>query len=95
MITGASTPLGLTPTQIGRGAFKVKSDNADFRFKATLEPEADFVVRTNDYAPGASTGWHTHPWPVFITVTQGELTCYEVDDPDLFTDSGQGRRRVC
>jgi quercetin dioxygenase-like cupin family protein len=29
----------------------------------------------------ASTGWHTHPGPVFITVTQGEVTFYEVDDP--------------
>jgi hypothetical protein len=110
MMSWASTPVGVTPTLIGRGtfsAFKVKSDNLAFKFKASLtskkeksddsekeesndldvkstaslEPVADFVVRTNDYAPGASTGWHTHPGPVFITVTQGEVTFYEVDDP--------------
>jgi hypothetical protein len=100
MMTWASTPVGVTPTVIGRGtfsAFKVKSDNLAFKFKASLasgkqesddakskaslEPVADIVVRTNDYAPGSSTGWHTHPGPVFITVTLGEITFYEVDDP--------------
>lgn len=80
----ASTPVGVTPTLIGRGtfdAFMVKSHNPDFKFKASAGPEVDFVVRIHDYAPGASTGWHTHPGPVFITVTQGEITFYEVDDP--------------
>jgi len=102
MMTWASTPIGVTPTLIGRGTFsgfRVKSDNLAFRFKASLasgkeksddlaskstaspEPVADFVVRTNGYAPGASTGWHTHPGPAFITVTLGEVTFYEVDDP--------------
>ena len=100
--TWASTPVGITPTLIGRGtfsAFRVKSDNPFFKFSASLQsekersddfgptsvaspdPVADIVVRTNDYAPGSSTGWHTHPGPVFITVTQGEVTFYEVDDP--------------
>ena len=95
MMTWASTPVGVTPTLIGRGtfsAFKVKLNNSAFKFKASLasgaeesdddlEPVADVVVRTNDYAPRASTGWHTHPGPVFITVTLGEVTFYEVDDP--------------
>ena len=121
MMTWASTPVGVTPTLIGRGtfsAFRVKSNNLAFKFKASLtsekeksddldskstgslEPVADFVVRTNDYAPGASTGWHTHPGPVFITVTQGEITFYEVDDPSCtpklvregqgYVDSGHG-----
>lgn len=29
---------------------------------------------------GSSTGWHTHPGPVFITVIQGYVTFYDVDD---------------
>jgi len=103
MMTWASTPIGVTPHLIGRGtfdAFKVKSNNQDFKFVASAAPEVDFVVRTNDYAPGASTGWHTHPGPVFITVTEGEVTFYEVDDPTCsptvvsagqgYVDSGRG-----
>ncbi len=85
MITRASPAVGATPTLIGRGTyerFKVKTDNqSTFDFMAQAKPAMDMVVRINDYAPGASTGWHTHPGPVFITVTQGEVTFYEVDDP--------------
>jgi hypothetical protein len=57
-------------------------------------------VRTHDYAPGSSTGWHTHPGPVFITVVEGEVTFYEYDDPTCtptvvkagqgYVDTGQG-----
>jgi len=78
----ANPPSGVTPTLIGRGTFddfKLHADNLDFKVEA--KSQIDLVVRTNDYLPGASSGWHTHPGPVFITVTQGELSFYEVDDP--------------
>jgi hypothetical protein len=103
MITWASTPVGVIPTILARGTynqFKVKSDNAGFTFKASADPQIDVVVRKHEYAPGGSTGWHTHPGPVFITVTQGALTFYEVDDPKCtphlvtaghgYVDSGHG-----
>jgi hypothetical protein len=28
-----------------------------------------------------TTGWHTHPGPSFVIVTQGSVTAYEGDDP--------------
>ncbi|WP_352663350.1 cupin domain-containing protein [Mesorhizobium sp. M0621] len=76
-----------------------------------LRPRAkrplDIAVRTHDYAPGSSTGWHSHPGPVFITVTEGEVTLYEGDDPTCtpkvvskghgYVDTGRGhigRKRV-
>ncbi len=103
MRTLAAQAIGITFTPIGRGtfdAFKVKSNNLDFKFMASAAPEVDFVVRTNDYAAGASTGWHTHPGPVFITVTEGRVTFYERDDPTCsptvveaghgYVDSGHG-----
>lgn len=103
MMTWASTPVGVTPTLIGRGtydAFKVKADNAAFEFEAEVKPEVDMVVRTHAYAPGGSTGWHTHPGPVFVTVTEGEVTFYEADDPTCtprvvregqgYVDTGRG-----
>jgi quercetin dioxygenase-like cupin family protein len=83
-------------------SFNVRSDPhgpiADFRAHST-EP-IDIVVRRHDYAPGASTGWHQHPGPIFITVTQGQLTYYEYNDPTCtahvitaghgFVDTGDG-----
>src|SRR5215470_16831587 len=45
------------------------------------EPAIDVEVDTHYYNPLASTGWHKHPGPVYITVTSGQLTFYEGDDP--------------
>ena len=84
-VTMASPPAGVTPTLLARGAFedfKVKSvpDSAvDFNVKA--KTPVDVVVRSHDYLVGSHTGWHSHPGPVFITVTQGTLTYYLYDDP--------------
>ena len=84
-ITMASPPSGVTPTVLARGtydAFKVApGPKGSVDFDAKAEAPMDIIVRQHDYAPGASTGWHSHPGPVFITVTKGQLTFYESDDP--------------
>ena len=81
----ASPPSGVTPTILARGtydSFKVKSaPRSPVDFKAKAKSPVDIVVRTHDYAPGSSTGWHSHPGPVFITVLEGKVTFYESDDP--------------
>ena len=64
-------------------SFNIRSDPhgpiADFRAHSTAP--IDIIVRQHDYDPGSTTGWHSHPGPVFITVTRGTLTYYELDDP--------------
>lgn len=104
-VTKASPPVGVVGTPISRGTFQpfnVRSDPhgaiADFRAHSTAP--VDVVVQRHDYAPGSSTGWHQHPGPIFITVTQGTLTFYEYDDPTCtphvytagqgFVDTGDG-----
>jgi hypothetical protein len=103
-VTMASPPTGVTPTVLARGtydAFKVKSDrHGPIDFKAKTKGPIDLVVRKHDYLAHSSTGWHGHPGPVFITVTQGQLTFYESDDPTCtphvvtaghgYVDSGRG-----
>jgi len=103
-VTMASPPTGVTPTVLARGtydAFKVKSDrHGPINFKAKSKSPIDLVVRKHDYLAHSSTGWHGHPGPVFITVTQGQLTFYESDDPTCtphvvtaghgYVDSGHG-----
>ena len=42
---------------------------------------SDLYVQSNVWAPGGSTGWHTHPGHSLITVTAGTVTAYESDDP--------------
>jgi hypothetical protein len=103
-ITKAEPPSGVTPTLLARGtydAFKVRSDQqGPIDFKAEAKSPIDIIVRQHDYAVGSTTGWHSHPGPVFITVTQGTLTYYEYDDPTCtphvvtvgqgFVDTGSG-----
>ncbi len=103
-ISMASPPSGVTPTLLARGtydAFKVRSDpRGPIEFKAKSKAPVDVVVRRHDYAPGGTTGWHTHPGPVFVTVTQGQVTFYEYGDrtctPHVvsagegYVDSGRG-----
>lgn len=98
LVTHASPPIGVTPTLIGRGtydAFKVDSDKHLYAldFKAKAKDALDIVVRQHDYAPESSTGWHTHPGPVFITVLEGQITFYEYGDPSctpIVVSAGQG-----
>jgi hypothetical protein len=42
---------------------------------------SDLYVQNNLFAPGASSGWHTHPGYSLIIVTAGTLTAYDKDDP--------------
>jgi hypothetical protein len=93
----ASPPSGVTPTLLARGtydAFKVMSyPEGSGLFKAEAKRSTDVVVRRHQYAPGGSTGWHSHPYPVFITVTEGQLTFYAYDDPTctpIVVSAGQG-----
>lgn len=102
-ITMASLPSGVTPTLLARGtydAFKVMSQQGPGMFKADAKAPIDLVVRRHDYAIDGSTGWHAHPYPVFVTVITGQVTFYEHDDPTCtpvvvsagegYVDSGHG-----
>ncbi len=100
----ASPPSGVAPTVLARGtypAFNVRADReGPLEFRAKAKTSMDIVVRRHDYLPGSTTGWHSHPGPVFITVTQRQLTYYEYDDPTCtphvvsagqgFVDNGRG-----
>ena len=49
-------------------------------FQKTKGP-SDLYVQSNVWAPGGTTGWHTHPSHSLIIVTAGTLTAYDGDDP--------------
>ena len=90
----AEPPKGVTPIVIGRAtfdAFDLQSDPLALSAKA--KDPVDIIVRTHDYAPGSSTGWHSHPGPIFIQVIEGQVTFYERDDPTCtpkVVSKGQG-----
>lgn len=104
--TWANPATGVMSVTIGRGTYKkfqivanpASQDPASagqplFEYAAQAQPAIDMIVQTHNYLPGSSTGWHTHPGPVYITVTQGALAFYEVDDPTCsphVVTAGQG-----
>ena len=65
---------------------------------------SDLYVQSNVWAPGGTTGWHTHPGPSLIIVTAGTVTAYDGDDttctPQVysegmgFIDPGDGHVHV-
>lgn len=103
-MTVASPASGVTPIVLARGtydSFKVISNpEGSGMFKAESKAPIDMVVRQHSYVAGGSTGWHAHPFPVFVTVISGTVTFYDYDDPTCtptvvtagqgYVDSGHG-----
>ena len=96
-----STPSsGSTSVLLGRATFdegfKVKRRSmTDDRWRVEVKatPDLDVAVQSIDFLPGAQSGWHSHPGPVFISVVSGTITFYEGDDPDcepVVRTAGQG-----
>ncbi len=86
-IVWATPPSGTTSTLIGRGTFaekiNVKREAEDgWNVKVKAAPALDIAVQTIAFQPGAQSGWHSHPGPVFISVVEGTMTFYESDDPN-------------
>src|SRR5215469_17783903 len=78
-VAWATPPSGAASTTLGRislGPYHETSPS----FKIFSSAPTDTVVMTTTIAPGGSTGWHSHPGPAFIVVTQGTLTVYDGND---------------
>jgi hypothetical protein len=92
LATPPTTP-GFSGTTLAKATFgnldiKAHTDPADI-WKAELKTkgDSDLYVQQNTWDPSLcggcvpSSGWHTHPGPSLVIVTQGTVTAYEGDDP--------------
>jgi uncharacterized cupin superfamily protein len=93
--TLATTSEGYKSTVLALGRFdekdvvssilpSLKADGSD-QLRLSLQEQAglsDVYVQSNVWAPGGSTGWHTHPGHSLIIVTAGTVTDYEGHDPE-------------
>jgi len=48
--------------------------------KLKTKQPLDFVTQQITIAPGGTTGWHSHPGPVLVTVKSGALTLVYAND---------------
>jgi hypothetical protein len=48
--------------------------------KLKTKSSVDFVTQQLVIAPGGTTGWHSHPGPVLVTIKSGEMTLVDASD---------------
>ena len=72
----------LAVARFGEIDVKNFTDPADI-WQARLKTHglSDVYVQSNVWAPGGTSGWHTHPGHSLILVMAGTVTAYEGDDP--------------
>jgi quercetin dioxygenase-like cupin family protein len=82
----ATPSSGVTTTQSGPALFGDLDIHAHatparlWRARIRTHGASDVYVVHNTFAPGATTGWHSHPGPSLILVTAGTVTNYESAD---------------
>ena len=90
----ATTPEGYKTTLVAVGRFGeidlvsslmhgVKAAGSEQLWQSLQQTKgaSDVYVQSNVWAPGGSTGWHSHPGDSLIIVTAGTVTDYEGHDP--------------
>ena len=87
-VPASATPgSGCVPSPVVNGTFNTlnvntagdKTDKWGLILK-TLD-DTDIGVDRLTIQPRGVSGWHTHPSPVFVTVTQGSVIWYDGSDP--------------
>jgi hypothetical protein len=67
----ASTPLARGSSE----AFHIRSTDG-FDVEIKTKDSTDIAMANVVVAPGGTSGWHTHPGPVFVVVKTGTITFY-------------------
>ena len=92
LATPATTP-GFSGTTLAKATFgdlDIKAHTTrpgHWKVELKTKGDSDLYVQQNTWDPSLcggcipSTGWHTHPGPSLVIVTQGTVTAYEGDDP--------------
>jgi|SRR5438128_6618894 len=98
----ATSSQGYTSTTLAKATFgeidsHVHSLPADWQEMIKTKGLSDLYVQQNTWDPVAcgctpTTGWHTHPGPSLVIVTQGTVTEYDGDDstctPHVYSAGG-------
>ena len=56
-------------------------DGPPWQSRQKTKGPSDLYVQNNTWAPGGTSGWHSHPGHSLIVVTAGAVTAYDADDP--------------
>lgn len=87
--TAIATPArGFNPTILSRATLSesVNYNTGEVKFKT--KGAVDITHQTITIDPGATSGWHTHPGVVLVTVKQGSLVRYDKYCSAIVTAAG-------
>jgi hypothetical protein len=76
---GATPPAGFTPTLLAKGSTARALTEQVGGMKFQTGGPVDIYSVDVSFDPGGTSGWHSHPGFVFVTVTVGTLTRYVSD----------------
>ncbi|HVR89171.1 MAG TPA: cupin domain-containing protein [Candidatus Limnocylindria bacterium] len=84
-VTSAGVAQATPPSGVGApftaratlGGYHFQSND----FKIFQKDREDIVMRELTIASGGNGGWHSHPGPSYVIVTEGTLSLYHGDDP--------------
>jgi quercetin dioxygenase-like cupin family protein len=78
-VTGDDTAHGVHLTPLSTGTFggRVRADGAGVQFET--RGRAEMLTSAITVDPGGSFGWHSHPGPVLVAISQGTLTEYHAE----------------
>lgn len=114
-ISSVTVAAVLTPGHLVTGVILARAsfaDQTDIKFKIkgqgqeviNVNNSGDTVMQKIVIAPGGHTGWHSHPGPVVVLISAGEMSFYDGEDPtctariystgQAFVDSGQGHVHI-
>ena len=87
----ATDPVNFSGTTLAKATFGEIDSHVvaepGWQEKIKTHGSSELYVQQNTWDPTKcdgcipSTGWHTHPGPSFVIVTQGSVTAYDGDDP--------------
>jgi quercetin dioxygenase-like cupin family protein len=80
---------GFKSTLIARGnlgTFHMQSKFNGYDVELKSHDNTDVAVANIGIAAGGSSGWHSHPGPVFVVVKSGTITHYGADNPGCAAD---------
>lgn len=95
-------PHSAFPDEV-RAGFRLRYDDGGGTVVSNLPRDAGTVVQARvTWQPGGTSGWHTHPGPVVVTVTEGEVEVTNARDcetrtyeaGEAFLDPGQGNVHI-
>jgi quercetin dioxygenase-like cupin family protein len=77
-----SPGAGIAVTSLARGTvepFRIATRYEGHLTVLQSPTASDIVVNSAILAPGGTTGWHSHPGPVIVTIKTGTFTVYDAD----------------